>query len=87
MAAEDVLDLVKRETEGAYTNHAQRAAYRAGLSSAACICDALAKEYAELARTAPYLRDRNRYKGIELVLRQAGDLIDKAWGSVEVPSE
>lgn len=38
----DILDVMRREIEGTYTSRDQRAAYRAGLSTAAAICDEVA---------------------------------------------
>lgn len=72
-----IYDLALREIEGTYTSHDQRAAYRAGLSTAAAVCDQLATLYG---------KKNERTKAINNALVECGDHISKLRDEISVPN-
>ena len=69
-------DLIDRECAGIYTSREARAAYRAGMSTAAAVCDYVAAEFGE----------RNIIKREkQAAAKLCGDVIDGLRGRIHVP--
>lgn len=75
--SKDLEDLIRRECSGTYTTPEQRAAYRAGMSTAAAACDYAAKEFG--TRNAS---QRNKAEAAKL----CGDMIDGLRSRITVKS-
>lgn len=73
-----LVDLVASETSGSYKTPGERAAYRAGMSTAAAACDYAAKEFGSRTKL-------QREKAAAATL--CGDMIEGLRGTIRVRAE